>query len=137
MIKQISVFLENTAGRLKEVTETLAAAGINLRAVTIADTTEFGILRLIVNDHEKALNALTDNGFTTRITDVAAIEVSDTPGSLAKIMELFGKSKVNIEYLYSSLEGQNGKAVIIFKLDDIEKGLQIIRENKLSTIDKF
>jgi hypothetical protein len=136
-IKQISVFLENNAGRLGEVTRTLAGAGINIRAISIADTADFGILRLIVNNHDKAIKALVDAGFTTRITDVAAVEVEDTPGSLAKVMELFQQVNVNIEYLYASLEGTVGKAVIIFKLENHEQGLQIIRDHGISMIDSF
>jgi hypothetical protein len=136
-IKQISVFLENNAGRLGDVTRTLAQAGINLRAISIADTADFGILRLIVDNHEKAVLALQDGGFTTRITSVVAVEINDTPGSLAAVMELFQKSMVNIEYLYASLEGRPGKAVVIFKLADHEKGLAIVRENGLSMVDSF
>jgi hypothetical protein len=136
-IKQISVFLENNAGRLGEVTKTLASAGINIRAISIADTADFGILRLIVNKVDAAVTALNQAGFTTRLTDVAAVEIEDTPGSLARIMELFQKGKVNIEYLYASLEGKTGKAVVIFKLEDHEKGIQIIKENGLSTVDSF
>jgi hypothetical protein len=136
-IKQISVFLENNAGRLGEVTRTLAQAGINIRAISIADTADFGILRLIVNKSAEAIKALNDAGFTTRSSDVAAVEIEDVPGSLARVMELFQKSKVNIEYLYASLEGTVGKAVVIFKLEDHEKGLQIFKENGLSMIESF
>jgi hypothetical protein len=136
-IKQISVFLENNAGRLGEVTKTLAGADINIRAISIADTADFGILRLIVNNYDKAMKALVDAGFTTRITDVAAVEVDDTPGSLAKVMELFQQVNVNIEYLYASLEGTVGKAVIIFKLEDHEQGLRIIKDHGLAMTDSF
>ncbi|GHT53529.1 amino acid-binding protein [Spirochaetia bacterium] len=136
-IKQISVFLENIAGRLGEVTKTLANSGVNIRAISIADTSDFGILRLIVNKTDAAVAALTQAGFTTRLTDVAAVEIEDAPGSLAHVMELFQKSKVNIEYLYASLEGKTGKAVVIFKLEDHEKGIQIVKENGLSTIESF
>ncbi|MDR2745909.1 MAG: amino acid-binding protein [Treponema sp.] len=136
-IKQISVFLENNAGRLAEVTRTLAYAGINIRAISIADTADFGILRLIVDKCDDALQALTLGGFTTRVSDVAAIEIDDSPGSLARIMELFRQSQVNIEYLYASLEGKAGKAVVIFKLADHGKGLSIIKENGLPTVEKF
>lgn len=136
-IKQISVFLENTTGRLGEVTRVLAQAGINIRAISIADTADFGILRLIVDKSDAAVKALNDGGFTTRQSDVAAVEVNDSPGSLAEVMELFQKSQVNIEYLYASLEGQAGKAVVIFKLEDHDKGLKIIRENGLAMVDSF
>jgi hypothetical protein len=136
-IKQISVFLENTTGRLGEVTKTLAQAKINIRAISIADTADFGILRLIVDDCEGAVKALNTGGFTTRISDVAAVEIDDSPGSLAGVMELFQNLRINIEYLYASLEGKIGKAVVIFKLEDHAKGLRIIKENGLSTVETF
>ena len=136
-LKQLSVFLENTTGRLGEVTSVLAKAQINIRAISIADTAEFGILRLIVNDYEKALKALNANGFTTRVSDVAIVQIDDTPGSLAKVMELFQISKVNIEYLYASLEGKSGKAVIIFKLENHARGMQIITENAFTIAESF
>ena len=136
-IKQISVFLENTTGRLSEVTKTLADTKINLRAISIADTADFGILRLIVDKTDEAVNALNTAGFTTRLTDVVAVEIDDVPGSLAKLMELFQKSAVNIEYLYASLEGQAGKAVVIFKLEDHEKGRKILTDNNMKMAEKF
>jgi hypothetical protein len=136
-IKQISVFLENTTGRLGDVTKVLANAGINIRAISIADTADFGILRLIVSEHDKAVKALNDAGFTTRVSDVAAIEIDDVPGSLAKIMEFFQESKVNIDYLYASLEGKAGKAVVFFKMEDHEKGLKIIKHHGLVTVESF
>jgi len=136
-IKQISVFLENTTGRLSEVTKTLSAVDINLRAISIADTADFGILRLIVDKTDKAVDALNAAGFTTRQTDVVAVEIEDTPGSLAKLMELFQKSQVNIEYLYASLEGQIGKAVVIFKLKDHEKGQLILKDKGFKMADNF
>ncbi|MDR1326617.1 MAG: amino acid-binding protein [Treponema sp.] len=136
-IQQISVFLENNAGRLGEVTRVLASAGVNMRAISIADTADFGILRLIVDDNGKAIKALSDAGFTLRETSVAAVEIEDLPGSLAQVLDLFQKAKVNIEYLYASLEGRAGKAVVFFKLADHEKGLEILREHGLSTVDSF
>jgi hypothetical protein len=136
-IKQISVFLENNAGRLAEVTEVLARAGINLRAIAIADTADFGILRLIVDKETEAVQALTGAGFTTRETQVAAVEIDDTPGGLAGVMKIFKEYNINIEYLYASLENKSGKAVVVFKLEDIERGIAIIKEKGLSMIEKF
>ncbi|MCL2766023.1 MAG: amino acid-binding protein [Treponema sp.] len=136
-IKQISVFLENTTGRLSEVTKTLAAAEVNLRAISIADTADFGILRIIADKTDKAVDALNMAGFTTRQTDVVAVEIEDTPGSLAKLMDVFQKSLVNIEYLYASLEGQVGKAVVIFKLEDHPKGLKILHDNNFKIAENF
>ena len=136
-IKQISVFLENTTGRLSEVTKTLAGAGVNLRAISIADTADFGILRLIADKTDKAVDVLNAAGFTTRQTDVVAVEIEDVPGSLAKLMELFQQSQVNIEYLYASLEGKGGKAVVVFKLEDHEKGRKILSDNGLKMAESF
>jgi len=136
-IRQISVFLENTTGRLCEVTQTLAKAGINLRAISIADTADFGILRLIADKTDEAVNVLTAAGFTTRQTNVAAVEIDDKPGSLAALMELFRKSEINIEYLYASLEGSDDKAVVIFKLENHEKGFEILEKNGLIMAEKF
>ena len=136
-IKQISVFLENTTDRLCEVTQTLAKAGINLRAINIADTADFGILRIIVDKTDEAVNALSAVGFTTRQTTVAAVEIEDKPGSLASLLDLFRGSGINIAYLYASLEGGAGKAVVIFKLEDHEKGFEILKKSGLTLVEKF
>ena len=137
VIQQISIFLENKSGRLADVTRVMAAEGINLRAISIADTADFGILRVIVDKADAALEALAKAGFTTRTTDVLALEIEDVPGSLAKIMDIFKDTSVNIEYLYASLEKNGNKAVVIFKVEDVEHGLKIIRDNKLSLVERF
>lgn len=136
-IKQISIFLENNAGRLAEVTGVIAKAGINIRAISIADTADFGILRVIVDKPEAATDALIKAGFTTRVTDVLAVEIDDAPGSLAKVMALFKDTGVNIEYLYASLEGAERKAIVIFKVEDIAHGLKIVQDHGLSTKERF
>ncbi|MDR0909201.1 MAG: ACT domain-containing protein [Spirochaetaceae bacterium] len=136
-IKQISVFLENDTGRLAAVTKVIADAGVNLRAISIADTADFGILRLIVDKVTDAQDALAKAGFTTRLSDVVAVEVEDRPGSLSDVMSLFQRFEVNIEYLYASLEGTEGKAVVIFKLQNLELGLKIIKEHGIKMADEF
>ena len=133
-IDQISVFLENKSGRLADVTKALADGGINLRAMTIADTADFGILRLIVSEPVKAGEILEKNGFTVRITKVLGIEIDDKPGGLHKVMEIFKNNGVNIEYLYASLENKNNKAVVIFKVEDVELGLKIVERNSLVAV---
>lgn len=133
-INQISVFLENKSGRLADVTKVLADGEINLRAMTIADTADFGILRLVVNNPDKAARILEENGFTIRITKVLGIEIDDKPGGLHKIMELFKENGLNIEYLYASLENKNQKAVVIFKVEDVKLGIKIIENNSLVAI---
>jgi hypothetical protein len=128
-IKQISVFLENTTGRLSEVTRTLAKAGVNLRAINIADTADFGILRIIVDKTDEAADALTAAGFTIKMTTVAAVEIEDKPGSLDAVIEMIQKSGINIEYLYAFLGSNSGKAVVVFKLEDHEKGFALLEKN--------
>ena len=136
-IIQISVFLENTAGRISEVTKILSDNNLNIRAINIADTANFGILRFIVDKTETAHKALAAAGFTARLTDVIAVEIDDKPGSLDALMKVFQKDLVNIEYLYASLKGIEGKAVIIFRLEDMEKGLEILKENSIRMIEGF
>jgi len=136
-IKQISVFLENTTDRLCDVTQTLAKAGVNLRAINIADTADFGILRIVADKTDEAVNALSAAGFTTRQTTVAAVEIEDKPGSLASLLELFLGSGINIAYLYSSLEGGDGKAVVIFKLEDHDKGFEILKKSGVKLAETF
>lgn len=136
-IKQISVFLENVSGRLAEVTQILSGGGINLRAITIADTADFGILRIVCDNPDKALKLLEDGGFTARETDVLGVEVEDKPGGLAKVMDIFRKNNVNIEYLYASLEKNQDNAVVIFKVEDVQHGIKIIEESGLSAIAGF
>lgn len=136
-IKQISVFLENVSGRLAEVTKIMSAGGVNLRAITIADTADFGILRIVSDDPEQTLKILEENGFTARVTEVLAVEIEDKPGGLAKVMDIFFNNGVNIEYLYASLEKNRDNAVVIFKVEDILLGQKIIKENGLTAISEF
>jgi hypothetical protein len=136
-VKQISVFLENTAGRLGEVTSLLGEGGVNLRAITIADTADFGILRLIVDDHETAIKLFKDGGFTAKVTEVLAIEVDDEPGGLARVMTIFEDNNVNIEYLYATLEKSADKAVVIFRVEDIDSALSLIKDHGLKMVSGF
>jgi hypothetical protein len=136
-IKQISVFLENTIGRINEVTKALAQAGVSIRAISITDTADFGILRLIVDKTVDAMNALSTAGFTTRQINVIAVEIEDVPGSLAKLVELFQKTEINIEYLYASLDGKVGKAVLIFKVEDHDKISKIIKDNGFTMAERL
>jgi hypothetical protein len=136
-MKQISVFIENTTGRLCEVTKTLAKAGINLRAINIADTAEWGILRLIVDKTDEAAKVLEAAGFTIKLTTVAAVEIDDKPGSLDKLVMMFQKSEINIEYLYASLGGNSGKAVVIFKLEDHDKGFALLEKSGLVLVERL
>jgi len=137
IIKQISIFMENATGRLADVTALLAKAGINLRAISIADTTDFGILRMVADQPDAAVELLKQAGFTARETDVIGVEVPDHPGELARIMALFCDEGVSIEYLYASLEHKADKAVIVIKVDDIGAGLAMLEKNGFATIRSF
>ncbi len=128
-VTQISVFMENKNGRLAEITRLLASKNISLRAVTIADTADFGILRLIVKEPDRTRDVLLEAGFTARETDVLAVAMEDKPGALAEVMELFEKNNVNIEYLYSILAGKGDKADVVFRVEDLERGQTLLKQN--------
>lgn len=136
-IQQISIFLENAAGRLAEVTRVLKDGGVNLRAIMIADTADFGILRIIVDNPACAIDILKASKFTTKTTDVLAVSISDKVGSLADVLSLFEKNGINIEYLYAALDKAGETAVVIFKVEDLEKGLAVVEKNGLTMAESF
>ena len=129
IIKQVSVFLENKSGRLNEVTRILGDSGINISAFTIADTSEFGILRLIVSDAEKAKEELKENGFSVQITNVVLVKSPNRPGGLANLLKVLYDEKVFIEYMYAfSIEEE--EAIIVIRPDKIEKCMEILWKHK-------
>lgn len=133
-IEQLSIFLENKAGRLAEVTDVLASANVNIRALSLADTSDFGILRLIVNDHEQAKAALKAAGFTVGLTSVVAAEVPHKPGGLNAILQLLGSKGVNVEYMYAFLHrGEN--AVLIFRFNRLDTAMEILTEAGIPILD--
>ena len=136
MAKQISVFLENKAGRLSHVTRVLGDAGINIRALSIADTSDFGILRIIVNDPARAYRILKDANFTVSETEVIAVQVSDTPGGLAAVLEQMSEANLNIEYLYAFLGTSDNDALVVFKVEDIDKARSTFKEKGIKFIDE-
>ena len=127
-VEQISIFLENKSGRLAEVTSVLSEAGINIRALYLADTADFGILRLIVNDTEKSRQVLKDHGFTVEKTKVVAIEVPDRPGGLSSILNTIKEAGINVEYMYAFVEKSGENAIVIFRFDEFEKSIDILRQ---------
>ncbi|MCE5244802.1 MAG: ACT domain-containing protein [Syntrophobacteraceae bacterium] len=134
-VEQISVFLENKAGRLSEVTRILYESGINIRALSLADTSDFGILRLIVNDNNRAKEALKQHGFTVGKTDVVAVEVSDQPGGLHKILDILHKANVNVEYMYAFVQQSGNNAVIIFRFDNLDEAVKVLMEHGVPVIE--
>ena len=122
-VEQISIFIENKSGRLAEITGILGDNGINIRALSLADTSDFGILRLIVDDSKKALKVLKEQRFTVSITHVIGVEVSDSPGGLTGILQTLDKNNVNVEYMYAFVERSGDNAVIIFRFDDVDEAI--------------
>lgn len=133
-VKQLSVFMENRAGRLAEVVRLLGEAGVNIRALSLADTSDFGILRLIVNNVDKAVKALRDSGHTVSLTDVVAVEVPDRPGGLASVLDPLSASGVNVEYMYAFVEKATDKAVVIFRFEDAEAALKALAKAGISVL---
>ena len=133
--EQISIFLENKAGRLSEVTRIFEEGRINIRALSLADTSDFGILRLIVNDNEKAKRLLKENGFTVRITEVVAVEVQDKPGGLHQILTALAKAGVNVEYMYAFVRQSGRNAVLIFRFDNTAAAAEVLRREGVRVID--
>ncbi len=133
-VEQISVFLENKPGTLEHATRVLKEANINIRTLSVAETADFGILRLIVNDVEKANNALKESGFRVSKTPVVAVEVPDKPGGLHDIMEIVSKEGINVEYLYAFVEKSGQNAVIIFRFDNPTKAIDVLLKNKFTVI---
>ena len=134
-VKQISVFLENKFGRLAEVTRTLGENDINIRALSIADTTDFGILRLIVNKPEDANRILREKGFMVSETEVIAVDVPDRPGGLADVLETLGTANVNIEYLYAFINQSSQEALVIFRVENCDAAMAALREKKIRVLD--
>ncbi|WP_297828169.1 ACT domain-containing protein [uncultured Desulfovibrio sp.] len=132
--EQLSVFLENRAGRLAEVTHTLAEAGINIRALSLADTSDFGILRMIVCDHEKAKSVLKEKGFTLGRTSVVAVDVADTPGGLDAVLQLVSRNGINVEYMYAFVQRDQESAAMIFRFDKVDQAVDVLKNNGFNII---
>ena len=127
--EQISIFLENKSGRLAEVTDILARNNINIRALSLADTADFGIFRLIVSDPARATALLKEGGFTVGGNEVVAVVVPDRPGGLAGILGTLQGKDINVEYMYAFVQKSEGNAVLIFRFDDADKAIEVLRRS--------
>lgn len=127
-LKQLSVFMENRTGRLAEITRVLADAQVNLRALSLADTSDFGILRVLVDDTEKAVQSLSKAGLTVRETEVIAVEIVDRPGGLATILALLHGSGINVEYMYAFLERHQDNAILVFRFENPDAAVQVLQD---------
>ena len=134
-IKQLSIFLENKPGALSAPCRLLARANINIQTCSLADTREFGILRLVVEDPDKARRLLQRNGFAVKVTDVIALEVADEPGGLAAILDALEGTGINIEYAYSfSGRTKRGYALLLFRFSDPNAALRVLKERNINTV---
>ncbi|MDR2046584.1 MAG: amino acid-binding protein [Clostridiales bacterium] len=136
-VSQVAVFLENKKGRLSEMTKILGDAGIDLVALTIADTKEFGIVRFITKDNDGVLKILRENGYTASKNELLGVEVSDAPGGLHGVLRILGDAGVEIEYLYSFAKTNSGKAIILFKVDSAEKAVNVLQASGVDLIEKI
>ncbi len=133
-VKQISVFLENKKGRLVQVTDVLSRNNIDISAISIAETANFGIIRMIVNRPQLAVKVLKNAGFTVNTADVLAVEVPDCPGGLHQVLEILSNHQISIEYLYSFVRRPSQKALILFKLNDTDRAIKALKEKKINIL---
>lgn len=133
-VKQISVFLENKSGRLADVTRVLADNDINIRALSIADTNDFGILRLIVNSPEKAWKVLKEKGFTVSETEIIAVRIPDRPGGLAGILNILEQNRINIEYMYAFVGKSGTDAVVVIRIENIDRAIELLQKEGIALL---
>ncbi len=133
-VDQISIFIENKSGRLAEVTRVIGEAGVNIRALSLADTSDFGILRLIVDKADLARDVLKDKGFTVNKTQVVGVEVPDRPLGLSRILQVLDESRINVEYMYAFVERCGENAVIIFRFDNLEEAIEALTANGINVL---
>ena len=133
-VKQISVFLENDAGQLAALTSVLNENGIHMRALSVAETRDFGILRLIVNDSYKTATVLKDAGYICSITPVLAVAIPDEPGGLNKVLGILGDNKINLEYTYAFISRKRELAYMIFRVEDNERAIEVLSQNGIKLI---
>jgi hypothetical protein len=133
-VEQIAIFLENKSGRLSEITGVLADNDINIRSLSLADTADFGILRLIVDKVEEAERVLREGGFTVGKTNVIAVEVPDRVGGLASVLKVIEKGSLNVEYMYAFVNKSGENAVMIFRFEEIDQALDVLNKADITTL---
>lgn len=135
-LTQISVFLENRKGRLHDVCALLGKNKINIRALTVAESQDFGVLRIVVDKPQEALNLLRANNFTANFTEIVAVEVEDKPGGLARILKLLQENAINVEYMYGFVEKFSSKALLVFRFENTDKALTLLKKHKVCVMPK-
>lgn len=129
IIKQISIFVENKPGRLAEITEIIAKNDINIRALSVADTTHFGILRIIVDDPEMVQRVLKEAGLTVSITSVITAAINDRPGGLAEVLKLFAAHDIQIEYMYAFIAKSENEAYVVMRIENEDEAVKLLKKN--------
>ena len=135
-VKQLSVFLENKEGKLKKAVGAMSQKGVNIRALSIADSSKYGILRLIVSDNETAIEALKAEKFTVKETDVIVVGVKDEPNGLNTILEILEKESINVEYLYAFVSTKVDEAIVVFKIENYEDGVKALKDGGATILTK-
>ena len=133
-IKQLSIFLQNRMGSLSKPLEVLTVANVNIRAMCMADTSEFGILRLVVDDPEKGKEALEENNFLVKITEIIGVEMNDTPGGLTTVLDVIKENLIDLEYLYAFSHDKEDKAILLLHSDDIENLIKVLTDNNITIV---
>jgi hypothetical protein len=133
-ITQVSVFLENKKGRLLEVCSLLGKHTINIRALNVAESEGFGVLRIVVDKPQEAVDLLKKNNLVANLTDVVAVEVEDKPGGLARLLEVLSKNNINVEYMYGFVEKHSSNALMVFRFDEPEKAAKVLLDNGITVV---
>ena len=133
--KQISIFIENKEGRIKKAIDTLGKENINIRALSIADTSKYGILRLIVSDNKKAIEALEKDGFVVKENDVIILEVPDQPNGLNTTLSVFDEQGINLEYLYAFVGNKDDQAIVVMRLENMEKAIEALENKNIKILE--
>ncbi|MDD3925155.1 MAG: ACT domain-containing protein [bacterium] len=134
VVTQISVFLENKSGRLAELTEALAEAGINIRALSVAETVDYGVLRMIVDNPDLACERLRQTGFTVTETPVLALEIPDRPGGLAYVIRVLSDAGINVEYVYAFVGKAQENAIVVLRLEEIERAVELLGKRGIEAV---
>lgn len=134
-VKQISIFVENKEGRIKKAIDTLAKENINIRALSIADTAKYGILRLIVSDNAKAIEALEKNNFVVKENEVIILAIPDEPNGLNSTLAIFDEKNINLEYLYAFVSSKTDEAIVVMRLENMEKAIEALKDFNIKILD--
>ena len=134
-LKQLSVFVENQSGRLADIAKIIGGEGIDIRAISVADTTDFGIVRLIVDRPDDAYRVLKENDVTVKLTDVLAVGIDDKPGAFADVLQVLCLAGMDVEYMYAFISREEGRAYVILRVEDNEKAAKVLIESGKSLLD--